>query len=636
MPGVIRAAESLGIPLVWMSAACVSTHYQLPMTAAELSHHGKGAALVAYLSQPTATASVCDPRAPGPHFGRVDDEVRTALSRGFNDGRIPPDLWRACVKAFLQTSDQATATGLLDDVLTTATSAVESRALEQDAAAQARLDAMEQLYVDRGPDVSAPANTVANTLTRLQRDIDGKRLGPVGQSRGSDLLVALDLERNRWNGRPVDASALDALQTIGNERVLRWAMNRLPDESLRREARRRVIRLHLGASPFPEVKQHAQAVEQAVMATGANPITLAEHPPVRGWLDPSVASARAVVVEQLLPEQTARLLSYTSGKPTPAVIPEIPTRGTLHVELRGISLPVTTCAPAADLDVTPCLPPEAIEAERALAEVDAQGALHVIDSMAEAAAVALARTGRHLVIPIAVAGQRLAELNWPLQFAAPADLVLSPSGEGAPGPDLDVHVDGLDSDRLIFDVEGGGRSHQAVLEWPDADPFHVVSRGGAGRDGRKGMDGMNGADGVDGQDASCPGSPASNGSAGGDGSNGWNGGPGGPGGRGGDLHVTMVVPAESAESMDVIMAVLEKMVRSEGGPGGRGGSGGAGGRGGRGGRGGSGTTCTDTDGHIDFLSSGIAGSDGSDGSRGFDGAPGSPGVSGHVTFVFGR
>ena len=517
MQGIIRTARTLGTLLAFMSAACVSTQYQLPMTAAELSHHAEGAALVAYLSQPTATARVCDPRAAGPHFGKVDDEVRAALLRGFNDGKIPPDLWRACVKSLLETSDQATATALLDDVLTSAASAMESRALEQDAAAQARLDAMEQLYVDRGPGVSAPANTVANTITHMQRDIDRKRLGPVGQSRGTDLLVALDLERNRWNGRPVDASVLDTLQTIGNERILRWAMNRLPDEALRREARRRVIRLHLSASPFPEVKQRAQAVEEAVMTTGANPIVLAEHPPVRGWLDPSAASARAVVVEQHLPEQTARLLSYTSDKPTPAVIPEIPTRGTLHVELRGVSLPVTTCAPDADLDVTPCLAPEAIEADRALAAMDAQGALHVIDSMTEAAAVDVARNGRHLVIPIAVAGQRVAELNCPLQFAAPADLVLSPSGEGAPGPDLGVHVDGLDSNRLIFDVEGGGRSYQAVLEWPDVASFHVVSRGGAGQDGTEGTGGMDGANGSDGQDASCPGSPASNGSAGGDG-----------------------------------------------------------------------------------------------------------------------
>lgn len=311
------------------------------MTAAELSGYSEGAALVAYLSQPGASADVCDVHAPGPHFVRIDEDSRKALTGGFRDGKIAPRLWRRCMAALLKDASSTTATALVDDILQAALDAVDDSHLEFDAGQQARIDALQQLYVERAAGLAASPPTVEGAVSRLHRDVYGKRLGPVGLRRAADLLAILDLEQARWQGRPVDLLVLDALLGLGDERTLRWAIDRLPDDGLRGEARRRVIRLHLRASPFPEVRQGAPEVEQAVMNSGTNPISLADHAPVRGWLDPVVMSAREVLVEQRIPEQSARLLGYSSDQPTPSVLPELPTRGSLHVDLLGISRPVT-------------------------------------------------------------------------------------------------------------------------------------------------------------------------------------------------------------------------------------------------------------------------------------------------------
>lgn len=610
---------------------CAAKGYPLPMTAAELSGYGEAAALVAYLSQPAASASVCDLHAQGPHLSRLDDDTRKALDGGLRDGKIAPGLWSRCMAALLQAADPRTATALVDDVLQAALDTIHDPHLEFDAGLQARVDALQQVYLERGAGLAATPDTVDRGLSLLQRDVDRKGLGPVGQRRAEDLLAMLNLERAQWQGHPMDAQVMDALQEAGDERTLRWAIARLPGEPLRAEARRRVIRLHLRASPFPEVRQRASTVEDAVMRSGANPVSLADHAPVRGWLDPSVASAQEVLVEQRLPEQSARLLGYSSDRPTPSLLPELPTRGSLHVELRGIPRPVTVCAPASELDVTPCLPPGEVRLDTPLASIDRDGVLHFTDSITEAVAVTLARRGRRLSLPFVVAGRRVAALDWPLSFATPADLILVGASAGSPGPDLEVEVDARDPGYLVYSVSNGWRLYQAVVERNQARSFHVVSRGATGSPGASGSPGWDGSAGADGSSASCPSFPASDGSRGGDGSPGGDGGPGGAGGAGGNIRVKATASVAAREEM---LRVLVVTMLSEGGPGGPGGSGGAGGSGGPGGRGGSGASCHDSDGHVTFLSGGLDGMSGSDGLSGSNGPPGRPGPPGRVSFSF--
>jgi hypothetical protein len=50
--------------------------------------------------------------------------------------------------------------------------------------------------------------------------------------------------------------------------TLHLFLNRLPQPGLRDESRRRLIRLHMAASPFSEVRDHAESVEEIVMRQG--------------------------------------------------------------------------------------------------------------------------------------------------------------------------------------------------------------------------------------------------------------------------------------------------------------------------------------------------------------------------------
>jgi hypothetical protein len=378
------------------------------------------------------------------------------------------------------------------------------------------------------------------------------------------------------------------------------------------------------------VRQAPSAAEEAVLRAGANPISLAEHEPERGWLDPSWNASRELLVDQRLPDQTARLLAISSDRPTPAVIPALPLRGALQVELRGLPRPVTLCAPPAALDVTPCLPPSAVRLDGGQGTIDGDGVLRVVDAISEADAISLAQQGRTLSLSILVAGRRIASLGWRLTFATPPDLVLTGEGAGRQGPGLAVSVDGSVSDLVIYAVDDGRRRSQAVVERSEAAAFHVVSRGAPGRPGASGSHGSDGTTGTDGWSATCPSSSGTSGSNGGDGSDGQAGEPGGPGGPGGDVQVTVTA---GAATLDELLRLLGSTVRSEGGPGGPGGSGGIGGSGGPGGRGGSGTTCSDADGRSWSLSGGSDGLSGRDGSAGGDGWPGPAGKPGRVTFA---
>ncbi|HEY6005606.1 MAG TPA: hypothetical protein VIV57_22180 [Anaeromyxobacter sp.] len=612
-----------------LALGCAARQYRLPMTAAELGAHQEGAALVAYLTQPEASPSVCDPRSAGPHLVRLDEDARKALSQAFHDGKIAPRIWAGCASAVLRGADEATAKAVAGDVLEEALAALEDRNLDFDAGEQGRLDALVQVYGDRPPGVHVRPDLADEAARALRYDVDSKRLGSAGRSRAADLWTLVQLERARWREGALDAKALDGMVDARDARTLGWAAVRAPDATLREEARRRIVRLHVRASPFAEVQADAAAVEEAVLRLGTNPVSLDRHPPVSAWMEPALRAARAVLVEQHLPEQSARLLGYSAERPTPAILPELPTRGNLHVAVEGVSIPITVCAPAEELDVTPCLAAAAIQVDEALATVDREGVLRFVDEIAETLAVDLAHRGSRLVLRFTIAGRRIAALEWPLRFERPPDLVLGGTGAGGRGPDLDVRVDARDPARLVYEVVAGSRRLHAVVERADATYFRVVSRGAPGRAGSSGSPGSDGTSGADGSSAVCPSFSGSGGSRGGDGAPGGAGGAGGPGGDGGDVRVSLTA---ASGARDEVLAVLRTTIRSEGGSGGRGGSGGAGGSGGWGGRGGSGTTCTDLDGHVTSLSGGTDGFRGSDGARGADGPPGAPGRPGRVTF----
>src|SRR5262249_33743788 len=164
----------------------------------------------------------------------------------------------------------------------------------------------------------------------------------------------------------------------------------LPDANLRQEARRRVIRLKIAESPFPEVRENPAAVEEVVMKLGAYPISPADYPPLRGAIDASRVPLRGVVGRQHLHEHAATLLGSAGDRPGVSVLPEVNLRGALTVELRGISRPVTLCRPAKDLDPSPCLVASDVKLENPMAYLDQDGAFHFVEHVAAHDAINLA------------------------------------------------------------------------------------------------------------------------------------------------------------------------------------------------------------------------------------------------------
>ncbi|HJZ88745.1 MAG TPA: hypothetical protein VKN99_26420 [Polyangia bacterium] len=620
----MRAASRLG--LLVLASGCVE-HFAMPMTASQLAQSPSGAALVAYLGQPDASATVCDLDAAGAHLTIADQDVRAALVDGLAAGRVEPPIWRSCVDAILRTADRESAASLLDAIGRSYRKLLADSHFERDPAMQARVAAMHEVYLERTNGVAPHDRVMSELLADLRQALDKRRLGPIAVRYGADLLATVDLERGNLRGRPVDVAVLDQLLAAGDEGQLRRCGQRLPDPGLRTEARRRVVRLHIQASPYPEVHENAAAVEQAVLKTGSNRISAAEHRPLRGWIDAARLTVRGVLLRQNVSQQMVTLLGWTSDRSALSVLPQLPLAGALEVELEGIGRPVTLCLPAEALDPSPCLAAADVRIASPLMYLDRDGAFHFVEHVAAADGASLAQKAQGLVLPIAVAGRPLLTLDWDLRFERPADLVLSGPEPGGAGPDLHVRVGRGQAERLIYSVKSGGWQYWAVVEPSDAAAFHVESRGGGGFTGLSGSTGSDGSSGLDGTNASCPMSRGSDGARGGDGSRGGTGGAGGPGGRGGDIDIEVMCASRQCGDL---VNLVRLVVSSVGGAGGAGGAGGSGGSGGKGGEGGSGTTCTDSDGHTTSLSGGSTGSRGSDGPSGFQGPAGVPGAPGQV------
>jgi hypothetical protein len=619
MKRFLLAAASF-YPLLSLGCAQSFPH---PFTAAGAAQAGSGAALVDYLAQPGATAAICSPGSRGPHMAPMAKGDLEDLVGGLTDGTIAPAPWRACADALLASAPADESATLLDTMGKTYRSLLRDADFEKARgdALRARLQALHDTFLFRPTGVEPHRAVLADLVSDLQSALAHAKLGPEATRYGRELLETLDLGLGVWHGQPVDDATLDTLEAKGDERMLRRCALRLPDAAARTEARRRIVRLHVATSSWPEVREHAAEVEAEVLAKGYNAVPLDEHPPARATLDLSRSVVHAVLVRQDVPHQRATLLGYGGAQPGISVVSAVDLHGVLRVELRGLSQAVSLCAAPGDLDVTPCIRPASVGVENSLSYLDGDGNFHFAEHVALSAAVALVNDQPRIALPIQIAGQTLVTLELPVYFERPRDLVFD-GRTGERGPNLAVRAEERDTDRLVFTVNDGKAPLLAVVEHGDAAGFSIVSRGGDGATGSRGSDGMHGSDGTSGSSASCPSMSGGRGGDGGNGGNGGNGGPGGDGGNGGDIRVEVACTASDCAGLD---ALVQRIVRSRGGSGGAGGSGGRGGRGGRGGSGGSGTTCKDSNGNTVSLSAGLSGSDGS---NGFDGSAGPSGVAG--------
>src|SRR5262249_20927050 len=140
------------------------------------------------------------------------------------------------------------------------------------------------------------------------------------------------------------------VQNRRDEALLRRFAARLPDPELRRRALRRVVRLHIAASPYPEVRGHAREVEDLMMKQGKNPFPLDQFPPEAGHVDNLRLSLHRVLVRQDVAAGAAKILGAGGS-----VMPEVALRGALAIGLKGVSHAVTLCASTRELDPSPCV-----------------------------------------------------------------------------------------------------------------------------------------------------------------------------------------------------------------------------------------------------------------------------------------
>jgi hypothetical protein len=584
------------------------------VTAADVARFDSASALVAYLGQRDASPAVCDTRAPSAHISQFDRYRADALVAGLEEGKIDPEIWQRCVAAALDSDASREVAAIVGAIGHGYRRLATDDTIETSPAVQARIAALQAAYIGRPAGKNGDPQDMTNAFEELRRRFIARRFGPVAARFVGELLGVVDLEQGRYGGRPVDDASIGEIAARSDANLLRRFADRLPSQDLRDQSRRGLIRVHIAASPFAEVRAQAAVVEERVFREGVNRVSLAAQPVARASFDNDKFPVRTVLARQNIQQQTVTLLGSAGGSEL-SVVPSLSLVGALWIDVAGVSRPITICQAASSFDPTPCVAGSDVTLENPTAAVDSRGSFQFRDRVTESELIAMTGTRGWFPLAIDVGGKRMVTLRWPLRFESPNALLLGG------GPDLNVAIRRADPALFSFTVTDGGSRYQAIVEKSDLAAFRVVSVGNMGSDGSSGSDGFDGTPGMDGSSASCP---MTSGSSGG------NGGDGGNGGPGGNVQVEYDCGAATCSGDEV--ALLRKVVASEGGRGGSGGRPGRGGRGGRGGSGGRGTTCTDSKGGTSTLgggSDGMSGMNGMDGSAGSSGRPGRPG---RVTF----
>jgi hypothetical protein len=346
-------------------SACVPWFPQ-PLTAVDLEQYNSGAALVAYLAQPAADPTVCDMGSQGPHIRKLWAEDSEALVDGLVDGRVAKSVWRACTSALLRSAPSAVMPAFLNAAGRGYRKLITREGFERDYEAQTRLIELQAIYLNRARALQPEAAVAGKLFEELREALSKGYLGSYASKLATQLLAAYDLEHGRWKGRALDLATLDALFSAHDSAALQLIFARSSSEQLRSEAKRRIIRLHIAASTFPEVKANAAEVEETLMRLGNNPQDLAVHRVVSGGLDK--LPWQSVSVQQNFAQQTASLIGRGPVYDGASVLP---LRAALHVTLQGVSRPVTLCAEPSALDPTPCMVAEQVSLGHPLVRIHA-------------------------------------------------------------------------------------------------------------------------------------------------------------------------------------------------------------------------------------------------------------------------
>jgi hypothetical protein len=606
--------QGFAIALLSLFASGCASTFAMPMTAQEAVTYGSGPALVAYLGQPDANPGPCNLRGTPPHLSSLPPEGQDDLMDGLVEGKVASAIWRRCANALVKSLPTDEAASFFDAMAKAYRRLLVDADLDHAPHKVERLSVLHRLYLDRKAGLDGHPQVVAPLFDDLRTALAKKKLGSTATYFGRELVETVDLEHGQWQGKPVDAATMDALAVAGNELTLTRFAERLSSAPLRDEAKRRILRIHIRLSPFPEVRSAGQALEDSILKLGHNPVSLSEHPVVKAWADEKKVALRSVVVRQQVLQQTAKLLGTSTARPTVSALPEC-RWDVLVAQLQSISRPVSACAKSSDLDPSPCIEPSDVSLDNPLTYLDKAGAIRFKDNVRVADILPLASRDS-FTIPVRLGGKPAFSIDWGLGFERPENLDFVGAVPAGLGPNIGVRASLPKANRYRFDVHSPSGTFAAIVEGADVAAYRISSRGGKGETGAAGSDGMSGADG-----AECS-----------DGSNGEGGGPGGSGGQGGvggDITVQLVCNG----ACDAMQSALGATIVSLGGEGGDGGPGGRGGTGGAGGSGRAERTHTDENGNtvVDDpgCSPGSPGSSGSDGSAGPEGPNGNPG---RVTF----
>ncbi len=595
-------------------------NYALPLPAAQASQLNTGDAVVSYLRQRDADPTLCDPFANGAHVVLQTPRDLEDLADGIGRG-ARPSKWAECVHRMLGKMPDELAAVLLDRILHQYVLRIAYPELERDPPIMQQLEILRRVYTDRQPGKNASDAGRNATLTAL-RQLDDATLSPFGRQARDAALTVLYLERGLLpDGRPVTVESLDELASMQAEEELRIYARRIPDENLRTEAKRRLVRVRIAMSSFEELRSNSEAVEQRVMALGRNPVSLTENRPTSVDFDATAMPVRGISIVQDVGSQTARLASWREQRSNVSVVPPIDLRPVLSFTVPGFSAPLRLCAPPEELRVDPCVDPSQLSISLPFARIEADGRFRLAEQLDMSQVFHIAQTGPGFRIPIVLGGEPLVDAFWDVDFSTTGNAVFA-SGYGSPGPAVSVVVDASDPRFYHYVMTAYGRDYHVVIEPGEMGYFGVVAAGGNGEPGARGQDGYDGQNGQDGQNASCPNTQGTNGTNGSDGGPGGPGGPGGNGGPGGFVDAKLLCLAAQCAELE---AQLTPTLRAPGGAPGRGGAGGNGGSGGQGGDGGNSTTCYDQN-NSSYTVNG--GSDGANGHDGVDGPPGPDGLAG--------
>ena len=601
------------LTLLCSLTACVRV---TPYTAEELASATRPAKmLVKYLEQRGADPGVCDMSREGPALTVADASVVSALFKGFDKGKIVPDVAAGCALGLWSTGPT--------EVRVEVASAVSSRLPKVAKKGDVERTRALVYVLERHPPDSPMSPKQAGHLIDTLRPISDR--APIDIGGPLDSVIAnLESAAGRFEGKTVTEQTI--AETSDEERLLAWARRLPQDGGLRESAGKRLVDVRVAASPYAWVRSSpeiatAQVLDQGFLAIPSDLSVVGAR-----WA-PREGAADLVRVIQVPSEDEIHLvLAHEDGDD--AADARLPLSDGLLVSLDGWEQPITLCPSADAWDPTPCLPSDRLQLAHPIAWLDGES-LRLRDTLTLDELVALGREGEQTRPQLTVGGV-VVEVPLGIHFDPVRPLVYSPRRGQQEAPDLKVQVYELTAGRMMYAVRATNAPERVVVVPRHDVMFRIRTEGGKGKGGTPGRAGKDGAAGSEGSDARCPDRPATPGTAGGAGTQGGRGGNGAKGGDGGDIKAVI-----HCGNCYAVERAVERVLESRGANGGDAGPGGQGGKGGSGGAGGKGASCSVVDpltgaSRSVSLPAGRSGAPGAPGAAGARGVRGIPGSAGNI------